>query len=224
MWSQIAFPLRLSLQVATFATIVVAAVGIPLAYLLATRSFPGKNVLEMLVTLPLVLPPVVVGYYLLLVIGNNGLLGAAFRSVFGQPLNLTFTWYAAVLAATAVSFPLTVRTAKAAIQQVDPKFVQASQLLGRNEFQTALRVTLPLSIRGVLAGLVLTFARALGEFGATIMVAGNIPGRTNTMAIDIFSSVVYGEWATATSLVLIFTFVSAVFLLLANKWTESVAS
>jgi molybdate transport system permease protein len=223
MWSQIAFPLRLSLQVATFATIVIAVVGIPLAYLLATRSFPGKNVLEMLVTLPLVLPPVVVGYYLLLVIGNNGLLGTAFRSVFGQPLNLTFTWYAAVLAATAVSFPLTVRTAKAAIQQVDPKFVQASQLLGRNELQTALRVTLPLSIRGVLAGLVLSFARALGEFGATIMVAGNIPGRTNTMAIDIFSSVVYGEWATATSLVLIFTFVSAVFLLLANKWTESVA-
>lgn len=222
MWSEIAFPLRLSVQVATLATLVVAVVGVPLAYLLATRKFPGKNVLEMLVTLPLVLPPVVVGYYLLLVIGNRGLLGKAFQSFSGQPLNFTFTWYAAVVAATVVSFPLTVRTAKAAIQQVDPKYIQASELLGRSELQTAFRVTLPLSVRGIFAGLVLSFARALGEFGATIMVAGNIPGRTNTMALEIYSRVVYGDWAAATFFVVVFTVVSAVFLLLANKWTESV--
>lgn len=223
MWSEIAFPLRLSVQVATLATLLVAVVGVPLAYLLATRKFPGKNVLEMLVTLPLVLPPVVVGYYLLLVIGNRGVLGKAFQSFSGQPLNFTFTWYAAVVAATVVSFPLTVRTAKAAIQQVDPKYIQASELLGRSELQTALRVTLPLSVRGIFAGLVLSFARALGEFGATIMVAGNIPGRTNTMALEIYSRVVYGDWAAAAFFVVVFTVVSAVFLLLANKWTESVA-
>jgi molybdate transport system permease protein len=222
MWSQIAFPLRLSFQVALLATVVIALVGVPLAYLLATRRFPGKNVVEMLVTLPLVLPPVVVGYYLLLVIGNNGVLGTWFKSIVGAPLNITFTWYAAVLAATVISFPLTVRTAKAAIQQVDPKFVQASRLLGRSEFQTAVRVTLPLSIRGILAGLVLSFARALGEFGATIMVAGNIQGQTNTMALEIYSRVVYGEWPAATFLVIVFTVMSAVFLLLANRWTESV--
>jgi len=224
MLSQIEFPLRLSLQVAALATVVIAGVGIPLAYLLATRKFPGKGFVEMLVTLPLVLPPVVVGYYLLLVIGNNGLLGAVSNALGGPPPNITFSWYAAVLAATVVSFPLTVRTAKAAIQQVDPKYIRASELLGRSEFQTALRVTLPLSIRGILAGLVLSFARALGEFGATIMVAGNIPGRTNTMALEIYTRVVYGDWPSATLLVLIFTLVSAVFLLLANKWTESVAS
>jgi len=224
MWDQIAFPLRLSFQVAFFATGIIAVLGVPLAYLLATRKFPGKAIVETVVTLPLVLPPVVVGYYLLLIIGNNGLLGWAFKTATGHPLNITFTWYAAVLAATAVSLPLTVRTARAAIQQVEPKYVQASLLLGRSEFQTALRVTLPLAIRGILAGLVLSFARALGEFGATVMVAGNIPGQTNTMSLEIYSRVIYGDWAVATFLVAIFTLISAVFLVLANKWTESVVA
>jgi len=190
--------------------------------LLARREFRGKSLLDALITLPLVLPPVVTGYYLLLLIGRNGLIGRATRLLFGQAIGITFTWQAAVLASFAVSVPFTVRTARSAFESVDPALITTSYTLGRSELQTAILVVFPLAIRGIIAGLVLSFARALGEFGATIMVAGNIPGRTNTMPLEIYNAVIYGDWRTAMVLVMLFTVVSVIFLMAANRLTKVV--
>lgn len=219
----IAFPLRLSLQVAVLATIAVGVVGLPLAYALATREFRGKAALDVLVTLPLVLPPIVTGYYLLLVIGKNGLLSRTMTAAGLPAPQLTFTWQAAVLASLVVALPFTVKTARAAFEAVDPALIVTSHTLGRSELATALRVVAPLALRGVLAGLVLSFARALGEFGATIMVAGNIPGRTNTMPLEIYNAVVLGDWGSAATLVVLFTLVSAGFLFAANRLAKAVS-
>ncbi len=220
--ADIAFPLRLSLQVALLATAGCAAAGVPLAYLLATREFRGKALAEVAVMLPLVLPPVVTGYYLLLLIGRRGLLGEATKALTGTAVGITFTWQAAVLASFAIALPLAVSSARSAIAAVDPAHADAARSLGRGEFETAALVVLPLAARGILAGLALAFARALGEFGATIMVAGNIPGRTNTMAVQIYDAVLYGDWRTATMLVVVFTAVSAGLLLLANRASRAV--
>ncbi len=220
--ADIAFPLRLSLQVALLATVAVAVVGLPLAYLLATREFRGKSVLDVAVTLPLVLPPIVTGYYLLLIIGRSGVLGRALTSAGLPAPQLTFTWQAAVIASFVVALPFTVKTARAAFEAVDPALVATSYTLGRSELATAGLVMAPLALRGILAGLVLSFARALGEFGATIMVAGNIPGRTNTMPLEIYNAVVYGDWGSATLLVVLFTVVSAAFLFGANRLAKAV--
>ena len=215
--AEIAFPLRLSFQVAVLATVFTAIAGVALAYLFAFRDFRGKSVLEVLVTLPMVLPPVVTGYYLLQVVGRTGLLGTASGVLLGEPVTLTFTWQAAVLAAFAVSMPLTVRTAQSAFEGLDRSLLDSSLTLGRSEFQTFWFVVLPLSARGIMAGLVLSFARALGEFGATIVVAGNIPGRTNTMPLELYTAVIYGDWRSAALLVGVFTAVSAAFLLAAGR-------
>ena len=192
--ADIAFPLRLSLQVALLATVGCALFGIPLAYLLATREFRGKSIADVAVMLPLVLPPVVTGYYLLLVIGKRGLLGGLTQWLTGTAVGLTFTWQAAVIASFVISLPLAISGARAAIAAVDPAHADASRTMGRSELETAVYVVLPLAARGILAGLAVAFARALGEFGATIMVAGNIPGRTNTMALEIYNAVLYGDW------------------------------
>jgi molybdate transport system permease protein len=218
--TSVAFPLWLSLKVAGLATLLVALLGIPLAYVLATRDFPGKPVAEVAVMLPLVLPPIVTGYYLLLVIGRSGLLGQATKALTGTPVGLTFTWQAAVIASFVIAMPLGVTTARAAIAAVDSAHAVTARTLGRGELETALFVVMPLAARGVIAGLALSFARALGEFGATMMVAGNIPGRTNTMALEVYNAVIYGDWRVATMLVLIFTAVSAAVLLGANKLTS----
>jgi molybdate transport system permease protein len=215
--TSVAFPLWLSLKVAGLATVFVALLGVPLAYVLATRDFPGKPVAEVAVMLPLVLPPIVTGYYLLLLIGRNGALGQVTKALTGTAVGLTFTWQAAVIASFVIALPLGVTTARAAIAAVDPAHADTSRTLGRGEVETAIFVVLPLAARGIIAGLALSFARALGEFGATIMVAGNIPGRTNTMALEVYNAVIYGDWRTATALVLIFTAVSAAVLLGANK-------
>lgn len=219
----LAFPLRLSFQVAIVATLLVALVGVPLAWLLARYSFRGKEALDALLTLPMVLPPVVTGYYLLLLIGRNGLLGKVTEALTGHATGLTFTWQAAVLASAVVALPLTIKTARTAIESVEPALLQTSYSLGRSEIETAWFVVLPLAARGIVAGLALSFARALGEFGATVMVAGNIPGRTNTMALEIYNAVVYGDWAGATMLVLLFTAASLGFLLVANRLTRAVS-
>jgi len=221
--SAIEFPLRLSLVVATCATVLVGLVGLPLAYLLATREFRGKTALDVAVTLPLVLPPIVTGYYLLLLVGRNGLLGTVAESLGWPAPQVTFTWGAAVLASFAVSLPFTVRTARAAFESVDRGLVATSATLGRSELATAALVTVPLAARGVVAGLVLSFARALGEFGATVMVAGNIPGRTNTMPLEIYNAVVFGDWHSATALVVLFTVVSATFMFAASALTTKVS-
>lgn len=222
--ADIAFPLRLSFQVAMFATVLSAVFGVGLAYLLATRDFPGKALLDTAVTLPMVLPPIVTGYYLLLIIGRSGPV-ARVAELFGVAVpQITFTWWAAVLAACAVSMPLTVRTARAAIEGVDRSLIVSSYTLGRSELATVWHVVLPLAARGIVAGLVLTFARSLGEFGATVMVAGNVPGQTNTMPLEVYNAVVFGDWATATSIVAVFTVVSATFLMLAGRLGKALTS
>jgi molybdate transport system permease protein len=221
--AELAFPMRLSLQVASFATVACAILGVPLAYLLATRRFAGKSLADVGVMLPLVLPPVVTGYYVLLLVGKRGVLGWVSERLTGTSVGLTFTWQAAVIASFAIAFPLAVSTARAAIAAVDPAHADASRTLGRGELETAIFVVLPLAARGIVAGLALAFARALGEFGATVMVAGNIPGRTNTMALEIYNAVIYGDWQSASALVAVFTVTSAVFLLAANRLTRAVA-
>ncbi len=220
--ADIAFPLTLSLQVAVLATVGCAVVGVPLAYVLATRDFRGKALADVAVMLPLVLPPVVTGYYLLLLIGERGLLGHVTEALTGTAHGIVFSWQAALVASFVIALPLAVSTARSAIAAVDPTHADAARILGRSEVETAAFVVLPLAARGILAGLALGFARALGEFGATMMVAGNIPGRTNTMALQIYNAVIYGDWFSASSLVLVFTVVSAAILLAANRLTRAV--
>jgi molybdate transport system permease protein len=207
--------LRLSLQVAVAATALNALVGIPIAYVLARRRFWGRSVVDLLVTLPLVLPPTVVGYYLIVLLGRRGVLGAPLYELSG--FTVAFTWYAAVIAATVMALPLLVRTVRAAIESVDRDLERAAYTLGRSELRTAIEVTLPLARNGILAGLVLAFARALGEFGATLMLAGNIPGRTATVPLSIYTAVQTGESAEALGLVAALTVLSCLVLVVANR-------
>jgi molybdate transport system permease protein len=198
--------LWLSVKVSIVATALNAAIGIPLAYLLARRRFWGRAAVDVLVTLPLVLPPTVTGYYLILLLGRRGVLGAPLHQATGW--SVPFTWYAAVIAATVMALPLLVRTARAAIESVDPNLERAAFTLGRAEWRTVLEVTLPLARNGILAGLVLAFARALGEFGATLMLAGNIPGKTQTLPLSIYTAVQTGEAGQAMVLVAMLTLLS----------------
>ncbi len=207
--------LALSLRVALVATVLNAAIGIPLAYVLARRRFRGRGLVDLLVTLPLVLPPTVTGYYLIVLLGRRGWLGGPIYGLTGW--SITFTWYAAVVAATIMALPLLVRTARAAIESVDRDLEKAAFTLGRSEWRTALEVTLPLARNGILAGLVLAFARALGEFGATLMLAGNIPGRTTTVPLAIYTSVQTGETGDALVLVAMLTALSCVVLVAAAR-------
>jgi molybdate transport system permease protein len=207
--------LALSLRVAVLATVLNAAIGIPIAYLLARRSFAGKTLVDLLVTLPLVLPPTVTGYYLIVLLGRRGWLGAPLYETTGW--TVAFTWYAAVLAATVMALPLLVRTARAAFESVDRDLERAAYTLGRAEWRVALEVTLPLARNGILAGLVRAFARALGEFGATLMLAGNIPGRTQTVPLAIYTAVQTGEQGDAVALVIVLTALSCAVLVAAGR-------
>jgi molybdate transport system permease protein len=211
------FPLRLSLQVAAVATLFALTLGVPLSYVLARKRFWGKEFLDLVLTLPMVLPPVVTGYILLLLIGNNGVLGRAFQAVTGHELGILFTWYAAALASFVVSFPFLIKTARVAMEAVDQNLLDASYTLGRGELYTAVHVVLPLSARGIMAGATLAFARAMGEFGATIMVAGNIPGKTNTMPISIYTETLYGSWSSASWMVVLFVVVAGVVMYISNR-------
>jgi molybdate transport system permease protein len=209
------FSLRLSLQVASLATVFVVIAGIAIAYFLARRFFCGKEVLDMIFTLPLVLPPTVTGYFLIVLFGRNGLIGRALYETTGW--GIMFTWYAAALASFVVSLPLMIKTTRAAIESVDGNLIRASFTLGHSEWRTALKVILPLAKKGILAGTVLSFARAMGEFGATLMLAGNLPGKTNTMPLAIYSAAASGERTQANMMVLLFTVISGLFLYAANK-------
>lgn len=200
--------LWLSVKVSVVATALNAVIGIPLAYVMARRRFWGRAAVDVLVTLPLVLPPTVTGYYLILLLGRRGLLGAPLYAATGW--SVAFTWYAAVIAATVMALPLLVRTARVAIESVDQNLERAAFTLGRAEWRTALEVTLPLARNGILAGLVLAFARALGEFGATLMLAGNIPGKTQTLPLSIYTAVQTGEAGQAMTLVAMLTLLSCV--------------
>jgi molybdate transport system permease protein len=209
------FSMRLSFQVGLVATLFTVLFGSLFAYLLARRNFPGREALDVLLTMPLVLPPTVTGYILLVVFGAGGLLGKYVYDLTGY--TLMFTWQAAALCSFVVSMPLMYKTARAAFESVDIRLVQASYTLGHSELRTFFSVILPLSRRGLIAGTILAFARALGEFGATLMLAGNIPGRTDTMPLAIYADVATGEWGRAWGMVILFALMSAAFLYAANK-------
>lgn len=195
------FPLWLSLKVAVIATAVSLAAGLALAYALAHYRFRGRNILDALVTLPVVLPPTVLGYYLLVLLGRNTILGRTYESVFGT--SLVFTWQAAVVAASIHSIPLLVKSARAAFESVDRNMGNAARTLGASEWRIFFRVTLPLARRSILAATIFAFARALGDFGVTIMIAGNIPGKTQTMAVAIYDAVESGNTLAANVMVLV---------------------
>jgi molybdate transport system permease protein len=209
------FPLWLSLRVAFVSTAVAFVVGLWLAYILANREFRGKEVLDAAITLPLVLPPTVLGYYLLVLLAGNSPLGKLWENVFGSPL--VFTWKAAVVAALLHSLPLLVKSARAALESVDRSLERAARNLGASEWRLFWRVTLPLARRSVLAAVALAFARSLGDFGVTLMVAGNIPGRTQTVAVAIYDAYEAGNTMVARTLVLVISVIALLILTLANR-------
>src|SRR3954471_2626006 len=195
------FPLLLSLRVAVLSTILVLFFGTGLAYLLSHKEFRGKNLIDSAITLPLVLPPTVLGYYLLVLVGRASPLGKAYETLFGQPL--VFTWQAAVVAAFLHSAPLFVKAARPILESVDYRDEWAAQSLGASEWRTFWRITLPLARRGLSSLAALTFARSLGDFGVTMMVAGNIPGRTQTLSVAIYDAVESGNGRLARVLVVV---------------------
>jgi molybdate transport system permease protein len=201
-------PLWLSVRVASLATVLIVATGVPLAYLLARGRFPGKGLLAGLLVLPLVMPPTVLGYYLLQILGRRAWLGWWLEHRLG--VILVFHWSGAVVASAVAAFPLFLLPARGAIEGVDPALEDVARMLGRRESSVFVSVTLPLAWRGIAAGAVLAFVRALGDFGATMMVAGNIPGRTQTAALAIYNAVEANEpgragwlslWVSAVSIV-----------------------
>jgi molybdate transport system permease protein len=193
-------PLALSLRVAAVATGLGIAVGVPLAWVLARKSFPGRDVVSVLIVLPMVLPPTVLGYGLLVLLGRQGPVDPAIQALFGE--GLVFTPAAAVVAAFVASTPFLIRAAQGGFEQLDAAYEEAARTLGRREFAIFLSVTAPLAWRGIAAGIALCFARAVGEFGATLMLAGNIPGRTQTASIAIYDAVQAGRLEQATSMAL----------------------
>jgi molybdate transport system permease protein len=209
---------KLSLLVVTLATLLIAVVGTGFGFLLAKRQFRARELCDAVLTLPMVLPPTVTGYYLILLLGKRGVLGRYLYELTGW--TLAFTWQAAVVAAAVMALPIMVKSARAALESIDARYEMVSYSLGKGELETFFRVTLPLAFRGLMAGIVLSFARALGEFGATLMLAGNIPGKTQTMPLAIFEAFISGEDQQARALALILTFTSIVTIYLTNVLTR----
>ena len=207
--------LALTLKVAAWATAINLVLGVSAGWLLARRHFPGREFINAVLTLPLVLPPTVMGYYLLVVIGKRGWLGQWLNETFG--ITLIFTWQGAVIAATVVAFPLLLSSARAAFEAVDPQLEKAARVLGLNEWAVLFRVTMPMAWPGIMAGALLVFARSLGEFGATLMVAGSIPGRTQTLSVAVYEAVQAGDDATANKLIAIISATCIVMLLAAGR-------
>lgn len=212
------FPLWLSLRVALLSTAFALTIGLWIAWILANRDFPGKDLLDAAVALPLVLPPTVLGYYLLVLIGRPSAFGRIYEILFGQPL--VFTWQAAVLAALFHACPLLIKSARAAFESVDRTYERAARSLGASEPRLFLHVTLPLAGRSIAAAAALAFARSLGDFGVTLMIAGNIPGRTQTLAIAIYDAVESGNGALARTLVLVISVIALAVLTFANRLTR----
>ena len=207
--------LRLTLKVAGFATLINIFFGIGVAYLFARKHFWGKELLDAVLTLPMVMPPTVLGYYLLVLLGRQGVIGQFLNNHLG--INLIFSWQGAVMAAAIVSFPLVFKAARAAFESLEPQYEQAARVLGISEWAIFFRVTLPLAWRGILAGVLLSFARSSGEFGATLMVAGSIPGQTQTLSIAVYEAVQAGRDDVANFLVLLTSVVCISVLLASGK-------
>lgn len=211
-------PIILSVKVALLATVIAFFLGVFFAYLLTKRRVPGKNIWETILILPMILPPSIVGYLLLKVFGKRGLIGAFLLDTFG--IQVVFTWIACVIAASVVALPLMYQNAKGAFQSVDPSLELAAKTLGSSPFKVFCTVTFPLSGPGIISGIVLTFARALGEFGATLMLAGNIPGKTQTIPTAIYYSVVTGKEDKAMSLVTVMVVFSFAMVFGLNMWLK----
>lgn len=207
--------LALTLKVAGWATALNLVLGVAVGFMLARKRFVGRELLDSLLTLPMVMPPTVLGYYLLVLIGRRGPIGAWLHDNFG--INLIFTWQGAVIAATIVAFPLVFKSARAAFESVDPQLEHAARVLGLREAAIFFRITLPLAWRGILAGVLLAFARATGEFGATLMVAGSIPGKTQTLSIAVYEAVQAGQDDVANFLVLVVSVTCVAVLLAAGR-------
>ena len=208
-------PLLLTLKVAGWASVLATLCGIGLAYVVARVRFPGREVVDAMMTLPMVMPPTVLGYYLLVLVGRRGVIGEWLYEKLG--ISLVFTWQGAVLAAAVVALPLVYKASRAAFEGVEPQFEQAARVLGKSEFEVFIRVTLPLAWRGILAGAMLAFARALGEFGATLMVAGSLPGRTQTLSIAVYEAVQAGQDDLANFLVVLTSIVCVSILLASGR-------
>lgn len=209
-------PFVLSIKVAFLATGSVFVIGTAVAWLMARHLFPGKNILETLLGLPLVLPPTVIGFGLLFLFGKHGPLGFLLSNLFG--IKLVFTWWAAVIAAVVVSLPLMYQSAKSAFETVESSLEQAARILGASEWRVFYTVTMPLALPGLLAGIILAFARSLGEFGATLMFAGNIPGVTQTIPLAIYSASESGDMNTAGYLVIAITLLTFFITYGLNGW------
>lgn len=208
-------PLWLSLRVSLAATVITATFGVAGAYALARGRFPGRGLMEAVASLPIVLPPTVLGYYLLTLLGRESPVGRAYEALTGSPLVFTVT--GAVVAASVASFPFCLRAARAAIADVDPRLEDAARTMGLTEWRIAVQVTLPLARGGIAAGIALAFARALGDFGTTLMVAGNIPGRTQTAPIAIYDAVQAGDDARAALIAVVLSAVAIAALVVVGR-------
>ena len=210
-------PLTISIKVSAAATIVGIAVGIPVAWLLSRKTFGGRALAQGVVNLPLVLPPTVLGYFLLVLLGRDSVLGEAYERLFHQPL--VFTWQGAAVAACIASLPLLITQSRVAFDAVDRELEDSARVFGASELQVFFRITLPLAQRGVIAGITLAFARAMGDFGATLMVAGSIPGRTRTMPLAIYDALQIGDTQTIATFVTITSIITIVFTLAASQFS-----
>lgn len=208
----------ISMKVAVCSTLLILPPGIFISWVLAKSTVRGKSVIDTLVNMPLALAPVVSGFLLLILISKTGLVGRVLYEDLG--IELPFTWYAAVLASAVIAFPLLVRVVRVAMEEVDPRLENAARTLGAGPWKVFCTVTLPLSIRGVIAGSILAFTRSLGEFGATIMVAGNIPGKTQTIPLAVFNYVQTGHEDRGIRLVLIAALLAFFALYLAQSFSS----
>lgn len=210
-------PLWISIKTAFIATIITSIIGIFISYKMANYRGRGKGFIDGILTLPLILPPTVIGFFLLLICGKNGFIGRIFMSF---DKNIIFSWSATVIAATVVAFPMMYRTCRSAFEQIDKNMILAARTLGLSEIKIFFKIAIPLAWPGIIGGLVLSFSRALGEFGATLMIAGNIPKKTQTMPIAIFFSVESGDMNKAMFWVLIIVLISFFMIFLLNYWCD----
>lgn len=211
-------PLWISLKTAFLATIITSIIGIFISYKMANYKGRGRGLIDGVFTLPLILPPTVIGFFLLLICGKNGFVGKIFMS-FNK--NIIFSWSATVIAATVVAFPMMYRTCRSAFEQIDKNMISAARTLGLSETKIFFKIAIPLAWPGIIGGLVLSFARALGEFGATLMIAGNIPGKTQTMPVAIFFAVEGGDMNKSMLWVLIIVAISFIMIFLLNYWCDT---
>lgn len=210
-------PLIISIKTAGLATLVTSIVGILASYFMANYRGKFKGLIDGIFTLPLILPPTVVGFFLLLVFGKNGFIGELLLKF---DISIIFSWWATVLASIVVAFPMMYRTTRAAFEQIDNNMLSAARTLGLSEWRIFYKIAIPLAFPGIIAGIILSFARAMGEFGATLMIAGNIPGKTQTMPLAIFFAVEGGDMNKAIIWVMTITTLSIIMILILNYWSD----